>query len=53
MTMTQTVNAIVDLYCRELKLPGLRCAYQAIARDTASQGQSHSAFWAACLAQEM
>lgn len=53
MTMTETGDAIVNLYCRELKLPGLRSAYQAIARDAANQGQSHTAFLAACLAQEI
>ena len=53
MTMTETANAMVDLYCRELKLPGLRSTYQATARDAAGQGQSHTAFLAACLAQEI
>jgi len=49
MTMTETANAMVDLYCRELKLPGLRSTYQATARDAAGPGQSHTA----CLAQEI
>jgi len=53
MTMTDAAQAMVDVYCRELKLPGLRSAYQAIARDAANQGQSYAAFLAACLVQEI
>src|SRR4051812_25956505 len=45
--------ARVDLYCRELKLPGLRAAYPGIAREAQAQGQSHPSFLAACLAQEL
>ena len=45
--------AIVDMYCKELKLPGLRSAYEDIVRDAASQGHSYFAFLAACLAQEI
>lgn len=44
--------ARIDLYCRELRLPGLRAAHRAIARDAQAQGQSHISFLAACLAQE-
>lgn len=51
--VTDPSLGLVDLYCRELKLPGLRAGYAAIARDATSQGQSHVAFLAACLAQEI
>jgi DNA replication protein DnaC len=51
--ITDVAAAIVDMYCKELKLPGLRSAYGDIARDAASQGQNHLSFLAACLAQEI
>jgi DNA replication protein DnaC len=51
--MSDAAQGMVDLYCRELRLPGLRSAYQAIARDATNQGQNYAAFLAACLAQEM
>lgn len=52
METTDAVQALVEVYCRELKLPGLRCAYQSIVRDAMSQGQSYGAFLAACLTHE-
>jgi DNA replication protein DnaC len=50
---TDATAAAIDLACRELKMPGLRAGYPAIARDAAAQGQSYPAFLAACLAQEL
>jgi DNA replication protein DnaC len=50
---TDPETARVDLYCRELKLPGLRAAYSGIAREAQAQGHSHPSFLAACLAQEL
>ena len=50
---TEATDAVVELACRELKMPGLRAAYPAIARDAAGQGQSYTAFLAACLSQEL
>lgn len=50
---TDAAAAIVDMYCRELKLPGIRSAYRDIARDASTQGHNYSSFLAACLAQEM
>lgn len=50
---TDPTAAMVDLYCRDLKLPGLRSAYAAIARDATNQGQGYVAFLASCLAQEV
>ena len=46
-------QGLIDLYCSELKLPGLRRAYKGIARDAISQNQSHQVFLSACLSQEM
>jgi len=52
-TTTDPTQALLDLYCRELKLPGLRKAAPAVAREAADQNQSHAAFLVACLAQEL
>jgi DNA replication protein DnaC len=49
---TDLEAARVDLYCRELKLPGLRAAYPSIVREAQAAGQSHLSFLAAGLAQE-
>lgn len=49
----ETTQALVELYCRELKLPGMRAAFPAVAREAAAQAQSYPAFLAACLAQEL
>ena len=43
---------MVDLYCKELRLPGLRKAYRNVGREALSQGKSYSEFLAACLSQE-
>ena len=53
MTASDATAGMVELYLRELKMPGLRSAYQSIARDATGLGQSYEAFLAACLAQEM
>lgn len=50
---TEATDALVELACRGLKMPGLRTAYPAIARDAAAQGQGYTAFLAACLQQEL
>ncbi len=50
---TDPTQGLIALHCRELKLPGLRRAYPAIARDALQQNQSYPAFLAACLAQEI
>jgi len=46
-------EALIDLYCRQLRLPGLRAAYAAVVRDALRQQQSLPGFLAACLAQEL
>ncbi|MDO8655388.1 MAG: IS21-like element helper ATPase IstB [bacterium] len=53
MTATEAAQALVDIYCRELKLAGLRSAYQSIARDAVNQDHSYAAFLAACLTHEL
>jgi DNA replication protein DnaC len=53
MSVADPTQALVDVYCRELKLPGLRSGYAEIARDATSQGRGYVAFLAACLAQEV
>lgn len=50
--MSDATEALVDLYCKELKLPGLRRTYRDIARETLSAGRTPVEFLAACLAQE-
>ena len=52
-TATDPTQALVDVYCRELKLPGLRSAVANIAREATDQQQPYLAFLAACLAQEL
>jgi DNA replication protein DnaC len=46
-------QALVDLYCRELKLPGLRRSQAALAREALHQGHHPTHFLAACLASEV
>lgn len=50
---TDATQALIEVYCRELKLAGLRKNYQSVARDATSQGQSYLAFLVACLSQEV
>ncbi len=49
----EATRALIELYCHELKLPGVRSAFPAVAREAAEQAQSYPAFLAACLAQEL
>lgn len=50
---TTPAEAMVETYCRDLRLPGIRRAFRAIAREALATGQDHTAFLAACLAQEL
>jgi len=50
---TEAAEVMVDLYCKELKLPGLRKSFREVAREAAAQGRSHAEFLSACLAQEV
>lgn len=46
-------EAMVDIYCKQLKLPGLKIAFRELARDAMTQNQTPVAFLAACLAKEI
>jgi len=46
-------EAMVEIHCRELRLPGLRRAFRPIAREALVAGQDYTAFLAACLTQEL
>jgi DNA replication protein DnaC len=45
--------AAVEIYCKELRLPGLRKAYASLAREAGMHNHSPVQFLAACLAEEM
>lgn len=49
----ETQEALVELYCKQLKLPGVRQVYQEAARQAISTEQSPLSFLAACLAHEL
>lgn len=49
----QAAEALVEVYCRELKLPGMRQGFRAIAREATDQGKLPASFLAACLAHEL
>lgn len=54
MSIADTATeAIIDLYCKELRLPGLARSHREIARQTTDQGRSALDFLAACLEQEL
>lgn len=46
-------EAVVDIYCKELKLPGLKVSFREIARDAMMQNLTPVAFLSACLAKEV
>lgn len=50
---TTPVEAMVETYCHDLRLPGLRRAFRSIAREALTTGQDYVSFLAACLAQEL
>jgi len=45
-------GAMVDLHCKELRLPGVRKAYPSVARDAVDNDHSLTQFLAACLEEE-
>lgn len=45
--------AMVEIYCKELKMPGLRKAYAALAREAGVHSHSPLQYLAACLAEEI
>jgi len=46
-------EAVVDIYCKQLKLPGLKVSFRELARDAMAQNQTPVTFLAACLAREI
>ena len=46
-------EAMVEIYCKQLKLPGLKQHFKELARDASEQNQTLTAFLAACLAKEL
>jgi len=46
-------EAMVDIYCKQLKLPGLKQTFRELARDAMIQNQTPISFLAACLAKEV
>ena len=46
-------EALVDIYCKQLKLPGLKVSFRELARDAMTQNQPPTSFLAACLAKEV
>lgn len=46
-------EAVVDIYCKQLKLPGLKTSFRELARDAMAQNQTPTAFLSACLAKEV
>lgn len=46
-------EAVVDIYCKQLKLPGLKTHFRDLARDAMAQNQPPISFLAACLAKEV
>lgn len=51
--LTDAREAMVEIYCKQLKLPGLKQHFKELARDASDQNQTPTAFLAACLAKEL
>ncbi|RYD07010.1 hypothetical protein N752_00075 [Desulforamulus aquiferis] len=43
----------MDIYCKQLKLPGLKSSFRELARDAMEQNQTPTSFFTACLAKEV
>lgn len=46
-------EAMIEIYCKQLKLPGLRKAFLSTVREARDSGQDYAAFLCGCLAQEV
>lgn len=46
-------EALVDIYCKQLKLPGVKTAFRQLTREAMIQNQTPISFLAACLATEV
>lgn len=52
--MTEDIyTAMIEIYCKELKLPGLRRAYSSLAREAMDSNHSALQFLSACLSEEL
>lgn len=52
--MTEDIyTAMIEIYCKELKLPGIRRAYPSLAREAADNNQPALQFLSACLSEEL
>lgn len=49
----EVLLAQIELYARELKMPGLRTSFETIAREARDAGESHESYLAACLLAEI
>lgn len=48
----EVYTAMVDMYCKDLRLPGLRKAHLSVAREAVDNNHSPTRFLAACLEEE-
>lgn len=46
-------EAVIDIYCKQLKLPGLKAHFRDLAWDAMAQNQPPTSFLAAALAKEV
>jgi DNA replication protein DnaC len=46
-------EALVEIHCKQLKLPGLKSSFKDLARDAMTQNQTPVSFLCACLAKEL
>jgi len=53
MAAETTREALIELYCKQLRLPGVRQIYREAARQAAGTGEGPLAFLTACLAHEV
>jgi len=51
--VNEAQSAVIELYCKQLKLPAVRQVYRELAKDAAEGNKSYTAFLAACLAFEV
>jgi DNA replication protein DnaC len=49
----EVLSAQIELYARELKMPGLRTSFETIAREARTAGESLETYLAACLLAEI
>jgi len=47
------LEELIDLRCKQLKLPGMRAAHRELAREALEKGVAPSAFLLSCLEEEL